>query len=157
MAKFSGIEVLQELTRTGDAPPTIFLTTFDEDPLFLQAVQAGARAFLLKDVSLDRLARTIREVAGGATILQPVLTERVLRVVQKRGTRFESLANPERLTPRERDVLRLISAGYSNREIAVALTMSEGSVKNHTSSVLSKLGARDRTRAVLRAIERGYI
>ena len=67
------------------------------------------------------------------------------------------LANPERLTPRERDVLRLISAGYSNREIAVALTMSEGSVKNHTSSVLSKLGARDRTRAVLRAIERGYI
>jgi len=157
MAKLSGIEVLRELSRAGQAPPTVFLTTFDEDLLFLQAVQAGARAFLLKDVSLERLASTIREVAAGATILQPALTERVLRVVRKRGTQFESLENPEPLTPRERDVLRFIAAGFSNREIGAALKMSEGSVKNHTSSILSKLGARDRTRAVLRAIERGYI
>jgi DNA-binding NarL/FixJ family response regulator len=157
MPKLNGIEVLLELRRSGEAPPTVFLTTFDEDPLFLQAVRAGARAFLLKDVSLERLAETIREVAAGATSLQPALTERVLRTIQKQGTAFESMANPEHLTPRERDVLRLISAGYSNREIGTSLSMSEGSVKNHTSSILSKLGARDRTRAVLKGIELGYL
>lgn len=133
------------------------MTTFDEDPLFLQAVQAGASGFLLKDVSVERLAESIRAVAAGKTLLQPALTERVVRVVQERGSSFESLPNPETLTPRETDVLRLIAAGYSNREIAESLGMTEGSVKNHISNVLSKLGARDRTRAVLRAIEIGYI
>jgi len=157
MPKRSGIEVLEELTQSGEAVPTIFLTTFDEDPLFLKAVQAGANGFLLKDVSLERLAETIRAVAGGETILQPALTERIVRVVRKQGTAFETLPDPEKLTPRERDVLRLIAGGYSNREIATSLRMSEGSVKNHTSSILSKLGARDRTRAVLRGIELGYL
>lgn len=157
MPKRSGIEVLEELTQFGEAVPTIFLTTFDEDPLFLKAVQAGANGFLLKDVSLERLSETIRAVAGGETILQPALTERIVRVVRKQGTTFEALPDPEKLTPRERDVLRLIAGGYSNREIATSLRMSEGSVKNHTSSILSKLGARDRTRAVLRGIELGYL
>lgn len=157
MPKRSGIEVLLELGRLGEAPPTVFLTTFDEDPLFFQAVKAGARGFLLKDVSLERLADTIRKVAAGETLLQPALTERVVRTVKKEGTQFESLPEPEQLTPRERDVLRLIAGGYSNREIAATLRMSEGSAKNHTSSILSKLGARDRTRAVLRGIELGYL
>lgn len=157
MPNRSGIEVLEELTQSGEEVPTIFLTTFDEDPLFLKAVQAGANGFLLKDVSLERLAQTIRAVAGGETILQPALTERIVRVVRKQGTAFETLSDPEKLTPRERDVLRLIAGGYSNREIATSLRMSEGSVKNHTSSILSKLGARDRTRAVLRGIELGYL
>jgi len=153
----TGIEVLKELRAAGEAPPTILLTTFDEDPLFLQAVQAGADGFLLKDVSVERLAEGIRTVAAGRRLLQPALTERVVRVVQERGNAFEALPNPEALTPRETEVVRLIAAGYSNREIAEAFGMSEGSVKNHTSSILSKLGARDRTRAVLRAIELGYL
>jgi DNA-binding NarL/FixJ family response regulator len=157
MPKRSGIEVLEELTKSGEAVPTIFLTTFDEDPLFLKAVQAGANGFLLKDVSLERLAETIRAVADGETILQPALTERIVRVVRKQGTAFEALPDPEQLTPRERDVLRLIAGGYSNREIGASLRMSEGSVKNHASSIMSKLGARDRTRAVLRGIELGYL
>jgi DNA-binding NarL/FixJ family response regulator len=80
-----------------------------------------------------------------------------VRAIQEKGTSFDSATLPDRLTPREADVLRLIAGGYSNREIADALTMSEGSVKNHTSSILSKLGARDRTRAVLRGIELGYL
>jgi DNA-binding NarL/FixJ family response regulator len=157
MPKRSGIEVLNRLNESGWAPYTIFLTTFDEDPLFLQAVQAGALGFFLKDVTLERLADAIRTVASGKATLQPAMTERVVQVVQARGNRFESLPEPERLTPREQDVLRLIAGGYSNREIAAALSMSEGSVKNHTSSVLSKLGARDRTRAVLRGIELGWL
>jgi DNA-binding NarL/FixJ family response regulator len=157
MPKQSGIEVLQELNRLGEAIPTVFLTTFDEDPLFFQAVQAGACGFLLKDVSLERLAETIRAVAAGETVLQPALTERVVRVVRRQGTDFETSPNPKRLTPRELDVLHLVAGGYSNQEIAISLRMSAGSVKNHVSSILSKLGARDRTRAVLRAIELGYL
>jgi DNA-binding NarL/FixJ family response regulator len=157
MPQMTGIAALQQLRASGNATPVILLTTFDEDPLFLQAVQAGASGFLLKDVSVERLAEAIRSVASGRTLLQPALTERVLKVVQERGNEFDALPDPEKLTPRETDVIRLIAAGYSNREIAESLGMSEGSVKNHTSSVLSKLGARDRTRAVLRAIEIGYL
>lgn len=153
----TGIQALKELRENNEAPPAILLTTFDEDPLFLQAVQAGASGFLLKDVSVERLADGIRAVAAGKTLFQPALTERVVRVVQARGSDFDALPNPESLTPRETDVLRLVAAGYSNREIAESLGMTEGSVKNHISNVLSKLGARDRTRAVLRAIEIGYL
>ncbi|MBC7926176.1 MAG: response regulator transcription factor [Bryobacteraceae bacterium] len=157
MPGMSGIETIREMKRRALAIPSVLLTTFDEDPLFLQAVQVGAKGFLLKDVSLDRLAAVIREVAAGKSVLQPTITERVIRVVQERGTDFDSLPDPEALTPREIEVLRLIAGGYSNREIAHALGMTEGSVKNHASSILSRLGARDRTRAVLRAIQLGYI
>jgi DNA-binding NarL/FixJ family response regulator len=157
MPGLTGTGVLRELRRLGVSLPTILLTTFDEDPLFIEAVQAGDCGFLLKDVSVDRLAEAIRAVARGELLLQPVITERVMRIVQEMGNNFEVHADPEQLTPRERDVLRLIAAGYSNREIAGSLRMSEGSVKNHTSNVLSKLGARDRTRAVLRGIELGLI
>ncbi len=157
MPKRSGIEVLEAIGRGPEATPVILLTTFDEDPLFLKAVQAGAKGFLLKDVSVERLAAAIRIAAAGGTLLRPAVTERVVRAIQERGTKFESATRPDRLTPREIDVLQLISAGYSNREIGDALNMSEGSVKNHASSILSKLGARDRTRAVLRGIELGYL
>jgi DNA-binding NarL/FixJ family response regulator len=157
MPKLTGIEVLLHWKTLGKVIPTILLTTFDEDPLFLQAVQAGAHGFLLKDVSLERLAETIRIVSTGKKLLQPVLTERVVRIVQEAGTAFCSIERPEPLTPREADVLRLIAGGYSNREIGQSLGMSEGAVKNHASAVLSKLGARDRTRAVLRGIELGIL
>lgn len=157
MPRRTGIEVLEEMTREGLAIPSILLTTFDEDPLFLQAVQAGAKGFLLKDVSVERLAAALRIAAAGGTVLRPAVTERAVRMIQERGTAFDSAAVPDRLTPREADVLRLIAGGYSNREIADVFSMSEGSVKNHTSSILSKLGARDRTRAVLRGLELGYL
>lgn len=157
MPKRTGIEVLQQMAELTIAVPVILLTTFDEDPLFLQAVQAGAKGFLLKDVSVERLAEAIRTAAEGGTLLRPAVTERVVRVIQEKGTNFDSSVLPDRLTPRETHVLQLIAGGYSNREIADSLSMSEGSVKNHTSSILSKLGARDRTRAVLRGIELGYL
>ena len=91
----------------------------------------------------------------GRTLVQPAVTERLLRGLQK--TTYPSLETPDALTPRELDVTRMMAGGYSNKEIAGALGMSEGTVKNHVSSVLSKLGVRDRTRAVLRALELGYV
>lgn len=157
MPRFSGTQVIKQWAGMDKPIPAILLTTFDEDGLFLEAVQAGAHGFLLKDVSLERLAEAVRAVARGERLFQPVLTERVVRVIRELGKPLESTPSPETLPPRERDILRLIAAGYSNREIASVLRMSEGAVKNHTSSILSKLGARDRTRAVLRGIERGLV
>ena len=157
MPRVSGTEVIAQWNRVECPIPAILLTTFDDDALFLEAVQVGARGFLLKDVSLDRLADAIRAVAQGQTIWQPALTERIIRIVKAKGTSFHSTHNPEKLTPRESDVLRLVLGGYSNREIGKALRISEGVVKNQVSVILSKFGTRDRTRAALRAIELGLL
>ena len=151
----SGIDVLRALG-PGHAP-VLLLTTFDDDEIALEGIRAGARGFLLKDVSLEQLASAVRTLAGGGTLIQPALTERVLRGLSRQPTGFDSAEAPDPLTPREADVLRLLAAGYSNREIAAALGTAEGTVKNHTSNILSKLGVRDRTRAVLRAVELGWL
>lgn len=156
MPKLTGIQALQRLTELGCAPPTLMLTTFDEDPLFLQAVGAGAKGFLLKDISAERLVDAIRELARGGTVLQPVVTERVIQAFQEASQRKEG-SDLLGLSPREKDVLRLVAAGYSNRDIGETLGMAEGTVKNNVSSVLGKLGARDRTQAVLRAIQLGHL
>jgi DNA-binding NarL/FixJ family response regulator len=153
----NGLDVLRDLQGAGALPPTILLTTFDDDEVLLEAVKAGARGYLLKDVSLERLTDAIRSVAGGGTVIRPALTERVLRGLEHVRRDFDALDPPDPLTKREVDVLRLMAGGYSNREIADALGTAEGTVKNQASSVLSKLGVRDRTRAVLKALERGYI
>jgi DNA-binding NarL/FixJ family response regulator len=153
MPGVDGLGVLEGLRARGALPPTLILTTFDDDASFLAAVRAGARGFLLKDTSLERLADAIRTVAGGGTHHQPALTERVLRAALQAGFDFPAMEEPIELTDRERDVLRLMTGGFSNREIAEALFMAEGTVKNHISVVLSKLGVRDRTRAVLKALE----
>jgi len=153
----SGVDVLRELSNAGTPPPTILLTTFDDDEAIQEGLRAGARGFLLKDVAFEGLTSAIREVAGGRTLLRPTITERARREIEELQPDFESLDPPDPLTRRETEVLRLIAGGYSNREIAQMLGTSEGTVKNHTSSILSKLGVRDRTRAVLRALERGYI
>jgi DNA-binding NarL/FixJ family response regulator len=152
-----GLAVLAELAQRGSLPPTIILTTFDEDAAVLGAIRAGARGFLLKDVSLERLAEGIRAVARGESVLQPALTERLLAAARGMGWKFDSLEPPDPLTEREVEVLRLVTGGYSNREIAEALGISEGTVKNHLSTILSKLGVRDRTRAVLKALELGLV
>jgi DNA-binding NarL/FixJ family response regulator len=157
MPKFSGIEVLTILRERNALPPTILLTTFDDDEALLKGVRAGARGFLLKDVSVERLADAIRQVHNGASLIRPVVTERIEEHVRQFTPQFESLDPPDRLTRRETEVLRLMAGGYSNREIAESFELSEGVVKNHVSNVLSKLGVRDRTRAVLKGIELGYI
>jgi DNA-binding NarL/FixJ family response regulator len=157
MPKRSGIDVLEALRETGSLPPTILLTTFDDDEALLKGIRAGAKGFLLKDVSVEKLAEAIRLVAAGETILRPAVTESALRRLEETRTEFESLEAPDPLTKRELEVLRLMAGGYSNREIGDALGASEGTVKNHISSILSKLGVRDRIRAVLKGLESGRI
>ena len=99
----------------------------------------------------------MRSVAAGGTAIQPAITERVVRALGELGSEIPGLDMPDRLSEREADVLGLMAGGYSNREIAGALHLAEGTVKNHISSILSKLGVRDRTRAVLKAVEIGYL
>ncbi|HKI02032.1 MAG TPA: response regulator transcription factor [Thermoanaerobaculia bacterium] len=157
MPDLDGLGVLRELKAAGGLPPTLVLTTFEDDALFLETIRAGAKGFLLKDVSLERLAEAIRTVAGGGTLIQPAVTERILRCALEAGYEFPSLDPPDPLTEREVEVLRLMTGGYNNREIADALRVAEGTVKNHISSILSKLGVRDRTRAVLKGLEMGLL
>ena len=127
------------------------MTSFEDDAAAQEGIRAGAAGFLLKDVAPERLAEAIETVARGGTVFSPGVTESA-HSLQLRN-RFESLPEPLPLTPREREVLRLIVAGWSNREIASALQLSAGTVKNVASTVLQKLGVRDRTRAALRALE----
>jgi DNA-binding NarL/FixJ family response regulator len=157
MPNKDGLQVLRELQAAGELPPSILLTTFDDDEVLIAAMKAGARGYLLKDVSLEQLTEAIRTVAGGGTVIRPAVTERVLRGLEHVRRDFDALSPPDPLTKREVEILRLIAGGYSNREIADALGTAEGTVKNHASSILSKLGVRDRTRAVLKALELGYI
>lgn len=157
MPKKSGLDVLRELRAMPSPPPAILLTTFDDDEVLLEAMKAGARGYLLKDVSLEQLTEAIRQVSQGGTLLRPAITERVLRGLEHVRRDFDALSPPDPLTRREAEVLRLMAGGYSNREIADALGTAEGTIKNHTSSILSKLGVRDRTRAVLKALELGYV
>jgi DNA-binding NarL/FixJ family response regulator len=159
MPRRSGLEVLAAMRALPMAspPPVVLLTTFDDDDVALEGIRLGARGYLLKDVSLEQLTFAIRVVAGGGTLLSPAVTERVLRGLGRLAPRFEAAPLPEPLTRREIEVLRLMANGSSNREIARALGAAEGTVKNHASSIFAKLGVRDRTRAVLRALELGVI
>lgn len=123
----------------------------------LDAVRFGAKGYLLKDVTLERLTETIRAVAAGGSVLRPAITERVLRGLDHHRPDFDALSLSDPLTKREVEILRLMAGGYSNREIANVLGTAEGTIKNHVSNILSKLGVRDRTRAVLKALELGHI
>lgn len=158
LPRMSGLEVLRALAAAGALPPTIILTTFDDDELLLEGLRAGAKGYLLKDVSLAELVRAIRDVAAGGTAVHPIASERMVRGLEAGpDPAFPRLEPADPLTERELEVLRLMTGGYSNREIANALRVAEGTVKNHVSSILSKLGVRDRTRAVLQAVRAGYL
>jgi DNA-binding NarL/FixJ family response regulator len=152
-----GLSVLRALQKEASAPPVLVLTTFDDTDLVLDAIRAGARGYLLKDVTLEQLLTAIRTLASGGTMIQPALTERVLRGVSSLPPQPSRAISPSPLTERETGILRLLASGLSNREIAHALVLADGTVKNHVSNLLSKLGARDRTHAVLKGLELGWI
>jgi DNA-binding NarL/FixJ family response regulator len=153
MPGMSGIDVLNSLSQANQLPATIILTTFDDDQLVLAGLKAGARGYLLKDVSLDQLVDAVKTVAAGGSLVAPVVTQRLLLGLERMHNEFVSLDRPDPLTER----VRLMAGGYSNKEIANSLGVAEGTVKNHVSNILSKLGVRDRTRAVLKAFELGIV
>lgn len=147
MPGMDGIAALQRLRERGDATPVLLLTTFGDSDLLLRATEAGAQGFLLKDAAPEDLREAIARVARGETLLQPVSTDPV-----RARYRYHAEGAPrEAFSQREVAILRLLAGGYSNKEIARSLFLAEGTVKNHVTNVLAKLGARDRTQAALRA------
>ena len=148
-----------EATRRMPQQKVLILTTFGLDEYIIEALRAGASGFLLKDAPVDDLLGAVRAVAAGDAQLSPAVTKRLLDQVARRlpaaVDRDDALL--EELTARERDVLRLLAVGMSNAEIGEALVVSEATVKTHVSSVLGKLGLRDRVQAVIYAYENGLV
>jgi DNA-binding NarL/FixJ family response regulator len=153
MPVLDGIAATRRLRVEQPGVRVLALTTFDDDEDVFAALRAGALGYLLKDVSADRLVEAVQAAARGESVLQPSVAAKVV-------ARFAQLDDAPRARPqplvvplsdRELDVLRLLADGRSNREIATALFLAEGTVKNHVTNVLAKLGARDRTQAALRA------
>ena len=140
----------------------IVLTTFDDDEYVFEALRAGAVGYLLKDVASDRLAEAIRCAARGESFLQPSVAAKVVAEFTRladaphaRARANQALVEP--LSDRELEVLRLVATGASNKEIAAALVIAEGTVKNHVTNILGKLGVRDRTQAALKVKELGLL
>ncbi|XTZ14773.1 response regulator [Micromonospora echinospora] len=153
-----GIWALRQLRERGVDVPVLVLTTFDDDTLVLDALRAGARGYLLKDVTLEQLTRAVGTLAAGGTLVAASITDRLLRAIRSAPPPVGvDPTRPQALTEREVEVLRLVAEGYTNREIAGVLFLAEGTVKNHVSAILLKLGARDRTNAVLRALHEGVL
>ena len=157
MPELDGIGATREITARHDAR-VLVLTTYDLDEYDYDALQAGASGFLLKDTPPEQLADGIRAVAGGEALLAPTVTRRLIEEFTRVGrNRKARPAELDELTPRELEVLRLLSRGLSNGEIAAELVLSEATVKTHVAHVLGKLGLRDRVQAVVLAYESGLV
>lgn len=148
MPELDGVEAIKALRATRSPAGIVVFTAFDTDERILSAVEAGAQGYLLKGAPREELFNAVRVVAGGGALLQPQVTAKLLRRVR---------ANPEPLTPREREVLALVARGLPNRAIAETLGIRERTVKFHVSALLGKLGAQNRTQAVALATERGLL
>jgi two-component system NarL family response regulator len=146
MPMLGGVEAITQIRAQQPQARIIVLTTYDGDEDIYRALQAGARAYLLKDTPRDELLDAIRAVDAGQKRISPEAAAKLT----------ERLTAPE-LTPRERDVLKLIVAGRSNKEIGLALHIAEGTVKIHTNNLLGKLGVADRTQAAIEAVKRGLV
>lgn len=147
MPLMDGVAVTKEIGQRFSETKVLVLTTFDDDEYVAQALRYGAKGYLLKDTPSEELAAAIRAVDKGYTQLGPGLVEKVISKTPAPPT--SPPLGWEQLTPREKEVLRLIAAGASNREIAETLYISEGTVKNHVTRILSQLGLRDRTQAAI--------
>jgi len=149
----NGIEATREINRLFSDTRVLILTTFNEEELIFEGLQNGAKGFLLKDMQSEELCKIIRGVYAGGVYLHTDVTQKILERISFMGTEtaVDELTKNDivQLTNREKDVLRLIGSGLSNIEISSKLFITEGTVKNHVSSLLSKLGARDRTQLAL--------
>lgn len=157
MPGMNGPQTTLALRDAGCESRVLLITTFDDDAAMVEGLKAGASGYLRKDVTLDQLRQAIEDVMAGKTVLRPAVSARGFARLKGLKQDFESSELPESLTPRETDVLRLMASGLSNREIGELLGTSEGTVKTHASTILGKLGVRDRTRAVLKALDLGLL
>jgi DNA-binding NarL/FixJ family response regulator len=158
MPVLDGLEATRRLVELGTSARILILTTFDLDEYVYAAIRAGASGFLLKDVRPSQLVDAIRVVADGEALLAPAVTKRLLeRFAATLPTPEERAPALAMLTDRERDVLELVASGLSNSEIAERLFLGETTVKTHVSSLLNKLGLRDRVQAVVLAYESGLV
>jgi len=155
MPRCDGVTATRRIVERWPDVHVLVLTTYDDDELVFQSIDAGASGYLLKDVGSDALAEAIRAASRGDSPLQPSIARKVLRRLRSSAPVSEPLPEAEPLTRRELDVLRLLGAGATNREIADTLALSEGTVKNYISTILAKTGLRDRTQAALYAVRRG--
>ena len=154
MPRCDGLQATRRIVAENPATQVLVLTTFGQDDVVFEALQAGAQGFLLKDTRPEDLLSAVRAVAAGESRLDPAVTAAVVAHVRRHGTR--ATAHPvDRLTAREREVLVLMARGLSNAEVAAELVLSTGTVKTHVASLLAKLGARDRVQAVIAAFESG--
>jgi DNA-binding NarL/FixJ family response regulator len=159
MPVLDGVAATRRLHEEQPDCRVIVLTTFDDDEMVFDGLRAGAIGYLLKDAPSEKLAEAIRVAARGETFLQPSVAAKVVaefaRLSRKTVGTPDSVTQP--LSERELEILRLIARGASNREIAGALFLAEGTVKNHVTNILGKLDVRDRTQAALKAKETGLI
>jgi DNA-binding NarL/FixJ family response regulator len=152
MPQMSGIEATKEISRLFPGIKVLILTTFNEEELIYEGLRSGAKGFLLKDTEPDELCKNIRIVYAGGACLHPEVTLKVLGMISSagKGIAVDNLSGDfEQLTGREKEVLNLIGRGLSNIEIANILFITEGTVKNHVTNLLAKLGARDRTQLAI--------
>jgi DNA-binding NarL/FixJ family response regulator len=160
MPILDGVAATRRLLAAHPTTRVIVVTTFDDDELVFDGLRAGAVGYLLKDVSSDKLVEAIRAAARGESFLQPSIAAKVLAEFNRLERNPAPPPPPalvEPLSERELEILRLLAAGDSNKEIAAALFIAEGTVKNHVTNILGKLDARDRTQAALRGRELGLI
>jgi DNA-binding NarL/FixJ family response regulator len=158
MPRLDGIEATRRLRASEGAPPVLVLTTFDEDELLWGAIEAGASGFVLKDTTADQLIAGVAAVAGGGAWFDPAVAPRVLTAYRGRVAPARREARRlDELTEREHDVLRLMSRGASNTEIAATLHVSEATVKTHVGSIFMKLDVRDRAGAIVYAFDHGVV
>jgi DNA-binding NarL/FixJ family response regulator len=156
MPGLDGLEATRRiLGREDNATRVLILTTFERDDYVFEALQIGASGFLLKTAPPEDLLTAVRVVSRGEALLSPSVTRRVIQEVTRHQRRAPRSPNLDRLTQRELEVLRLLAEGRSNAEIAAELYLSEATVKTHTSSILSKLGLRDRVQVVIFAYKQG--
>jgi len=159
MPVLDGVEATRRLHHEQPDSRVIVLTTFDDDEMVFDGLRAGALGYLLKDAPSEKLAEAIRAAARGESFLQPSIAAKVVaefaRLTTKRSPPAQALIEP--LSDREQEILALIATGATNREIGNQLFLAEGTVKNHVTNVLGKLGVRDRTQAALKAREMGLI
>lgn len=159
MPNKDGIEAAREISAARPETHILMLTTFDDEEYIVKSLRAGAAGYLLKDMPAEDLAQAVRMIGAGISQLAPSVTQKLLAQIQE-APRAVPDSPPEidhNLTEREMDVLRLIATGATNKEIADELVVSEGTVKNHVSSILSRLGLRDRIQAALYAYEHNLL